>query len=398
MKKINEIKIGIIAGEESGDQLGANLIYELRNIYKESLLTIVGVGGTALQEQGLKTLFDITEISLMGVGEVLKKLPKLLYYIRKTVNYFIQENIDCLIIIDSPDFTHRVAKKIKKNKKDVPIIQYIAPSVWAWRENRAKAMKSYIDELLVILPFEPEVLKKLEGPPATYVGHSLTSNKNITDIYKVRSENALLDKTHSKKTLELLLLPGSRTYEITKLTPVFCKAAKILKNIKPELQVSILTLPHLEETIKKLTEDLPCNIGSSASYKRKALFRADAALAASGTVSLELALCDITMVLAYKLDFFAKYFIKPRIKIWSAALPNIIANQPFIPEFYDEYAKPNILAKHLEYLLNSKIAVQAQLNGFAKIRQIMETSQPSGELAAQRVVQHIKIYRLSRET
>lgn len=394
MNHINEIKIGIIAGEESGDQLGANLIHELRNIYKEASVTIVGVGGKALEKQGLKSLFDITKISLMGISEVLKKLPILLYYINKTANYFIKENIDCLIIIDSQDFTHRVAKRLKKNKKNVPIIQYIAPSVWAWRENRAKAIKLYIDELLVILPFEPEVLKKLEGPPATYVGHILASDKNIADIYKSRTE---IDKSYKKEKMELLLLPGSRIYEITKLAPVFCNAAKILKNIKPELQISILTLPHLEDIIKKFVGDLPCNIGSSEAYKIEVLSRADIALAASGTVSLELALCNIIMVLAYKLDFFAKYFIKPRIKIWSAALPNIIANQPFIPEFYDENAKSNILAKHLEYLLDSKTAAQAQLNNFVKIRQIMETSQPSGKIAAKRGVQHIKAYRLSKE-
>lgn len=239
MNHINEIKIGIIAGEESGDQLGANLIHELRNIYKEASVTIVGVGGKALEKQGLKSLFDITKISLMGISEVLKKLPILLYYINKTANYFIKENIDCLIIIDSQDFTHRVAKRLKKNKKNVPIIQYIAPSVWAWRENRAKAIKLYIDELLVILPFEPEVLKKLEGPPATYVGHILASDKNIADIYKSRTE---IDKSYKKEKMELLLLPGSRIYEITKLAPVFCNAAKILKNIKPELQISILTM------------------------------------------------------------------------------------------------------------------------------------------------------------
>lgn len=380
-----KIKLGIIAGEESGDQLGGSLIKELQSLYGSENLTIVGIGGGELTKCGLHSIFNMYEISLMGFGQVVRKLPKLIYYLRKTVNFFNQENIDCLIIIDSPDFTHRVAKKLKKIKPSLPIVQYVAPSVWAWRESRAAKMKSYIDELLVILPFEVELLKRLNGPRATYVGHQLVNNKTIESIYNIRKS------TDNKN--ELLLLPGSRIYEIQRLTPIFCKVAAILLKIQPDLKISFVTLPHFEPIIKNFVGKAPYAIGSSESYKKNAFSQAALALAANGTVSLELALCDIPMVLCYKLDILAKYLIKPFIKIWSAALPNIIVDMPIVTEIYDDIAKPNILAKHLEYLLNNNRVREVQLAGFAKLRKLMRVSTASGKLAAARIAYHINNYR-----
>lgn len=384
-----DIKIGIIAGEESGDQLGADLIKELRSFYKDATVTIVGVGGKALEKQGLKSIFAMSEISIIGIAEVLKKIPKLLYYIHKTSQYLLSENIDSLIIIDSPDFTHRVAKKVKKAKKNLPIIQYIAPSVWAWRSQRATKIKTYIDELLTILPFEPKLFKKLKGPKATYVGHNLINNCNIKKAYEAQNNK------HRSDFIELLLLPGSRKSEVKKLATMFSATAKILKISKPKLKVTIVTLPHLENLVKNLISELPCNIITDETEKWNAFAKADIALAANGTVSLELALCNIPMILAYRLDIFANYFIKPFLKIWSAALPNIILNKAFIPEFYNEYASAIVLAKQLEYLLDSKYATQAQIHNFNELRKIMQTSVPPGKLAAIRVAQHINFYLLS---
>lgn len=382
----NELTIGIIAGEESGDYLGASLIAELRNLAKDKSINIVGIGGKALQQQGLNSFFDMSEISLVGIAQILTKLPKLIYYIHKTVRFFLKSNIDCLIVIDSPDFTHRVAKKLKKIKKILPIIQYIAPSVWAWREKRAQAIKPFIDELLAILPFEPEILEKLNGPKTTYVGHSLTSDENIKFVRKYRAEKkSNLDKT------KLLLLPGSRRSEIVKLMPIFYNTSTMLKAKNPKLHITIVTLPHLKDLIKKYIKTLPCTIVTTKAEKWQAFAEADIALAANGTVSFELALCNIPMVLAYKLDILANYFIKPFIKIWSAALPNIIMNKPFIPEYYNEYAKPIILAKQLEYLLDNKLIYEAQMQNFTELYKIMRTSEPSEKIAAKRILQHLHI-------
>ncbi|GGA82362.1 lipid-A-disaccharide synthase [Brucella endophytica] len=379
------LKIAIVAGEESGDIVGADLIDALRG-RTDRLVNLVGVGGSHLQARGLKSLFDPAEISIMGLSAVLKNLPRLLWRIRQTANAVIAAKPDCLVVIDSPDFTHRVAKKVRAADPSIPIIKYVAPTVWAWRPQRARAMRAYVDHVLTILPFEVGVLQLLGGPAATYAGHRLASYQPILDV---RAARARREKSLSKDgERTLLVLPGSRRSEIKALMEPFGEAVAELAKRVETLHVILPTLPHIEPMVRALSADWPVKplIVVAEEDKWKAFEQADSALAASGTVSLELALAQVPTVLAYKTDWFAKKFLMPRITIWSAALPNIIADKVIIPEHFNEFIRPGHLARQLDRLMQPGPAREAQISGFQHIAELMETEKPAGEIAAQTVL------------
>lgn len=375
------LKIAIVAGEESGDLLGADLVDALRG-QTSRLVDLVGVGGEHLAARGLKTLFDPHEIALMGLGAILKNLPRLILRIRETAQVITAAKPDCVLLIDSPDFTHRVAEKIRQTDPSIPIVKYIAPSVWAWRPQRAPAMRAYIDHVLTVLPFENEVMQRLKGPASTYVGHRLTS---FAPVLKTRESQIALEAGRvSKVKKTLLVLPGSRRSEVQSLMAPFGQTVAELSSRVDQLEVILPTLPRIEAMVRDLTQDWTVKpiIVVGEEEKWKAFARADAALAASGTVSLELALSRIPTVLSYKPDWFARKFLVPKITIWSAALPNIIADEPIVPEFFNEFVRPGILARNLDRLMHVGAARQAQLDGFDKITSIMATSRPSGEIGA----------------
>ncbi|NKE77124.1 lipid-A-disaccharide synthase [Ochrobactrum sp. MC-1LL] len=380
------LKIAIVAGEESGDLLGADLIDALRS-QTDRLVDIVGVGGDHLAARGMKSFFDPHEIALMGLGAILKNLPGLMRRIGQTAQRIIAEKPDCVLLIDSPEFTHRVAQKIRAAKPTIPIVKYIAPSVWAWRPQRARAMKAYFDHVLTILPFEVEVMQQLSGPSATYVGHRLSSYE---PILKARAEQKILELQRTDETRKtLLVLPGSRRTEIQLLMEPFGQAVGELAARIEKLDVVLPTLPRIEEMVRDLSKNWAVKplIVLGDEEKWKAFSKADAALAASGTVSLELALSRIPSVLSYKADWFARKFLMPKIAIWSAALPNIIADEPVVPEYFNEFVRPGMLARNLERLMRPGSARQAQLDGFDKVASIMETEQPSGEIGARVVLE-----------
>src|SRR5690606_14774014 len=190
-------------------------------------IELVGVGGEALERQGLKSLFDFSELSIMGISQVLKRLPLLLRRIRQTADAMIAARPDVLLIIDSPDFTHRVARRVRKALPDLPVVDYVCPSVWAWKEERAPRMRAYVDHVLALLPFEPAVMQRLGGPATTYVGHRLIGDPDISRIRAGR----LARPDGAARTC--LLLPGSRSTEIGRLLPIFGEAAKELAARNP---------------------------------------------------------------------------------------------------------------------------------------------------------------------
>ncbi len=307
--------------------------------------------------------------------------------IGQTARRIVAEKPDCVILIDSPEFTHRVAKKIRTIAPSIPIVKYIAPSVWAWRPERARAMKAYFDHVLTVLPFEVEVMRRLSGPEATYVGHRLSSFDPV-----LQARSALLTRERERSATgrqTLLLLPGSRRSEIELLMEPFGKAVEELAARVEKLEVVLPTLPRIEKTVRLLSKDWSVKplIVLGDEEKWKAFSRADAALAASGTVSLELALSRIPCVLAYKADWFARKFLMPKITIWSAALPNIIADEPVVPEYFNEFVRPGMLARNLERLMRPGAARQAQLDGFDRVASIMSTERPSGEIGARVILE-----------
>jgi len=343
------LKIAVIAGEESGDLLAADMLAALAQ-REERPIELIGVGGANLARLGLKSFFNREDIALMGVAEVLAKLPRLIGHIYRLAAYLAQEKPDFLLIIDSPDFTHRVAKRLRKLAPNIPIVQYVAPSVWAWRPQRAAAMRAYIDLLLVVLPFEPAALARLNGPKSVYVGHRLLSAAHVQSCYAAQKRHeaeraAETGGEGAKPMRNLLILPGSRGSEIQHLMPEFGAAAAELARVIPDLHIMLPGLPHMAEKLRSLAADWPIapQLIFDEQEKWAAFAGADAALAASGTVSLELALCNVPTVLAYKTDWLVRKFILPRVKIWSAALPNIITDEPIIPEYFNEYVRPAML-------------------------------------------------------
>ncbi|WP_019223757.1 lipid-A-disaccharide synthase [Bartonella rattaustraliani] len=387
------LKIAVVAGEESGDLLGADLISCLAQ-QTGCNIHLIGVGGRHLKALGLESFFDSHDIALIGLGAVLKKLPSLLRHIRNLSKFLAQEQPDCLILIDSPDFTHRVAKKVRALAPSIPIVKYVAPTVWAWRPERAKAMHKFVDHVLAIFPFEEKVMKDLGGPATTYVGHRLLT---YPPLLTVQSEKKRLlgKKDFSLKHASsptLVILPGSRNSEIRSLMPIFREAVKILAQQIPHLHIILPTLPHLENEIRDFVQGWTSKVEIVVGEEEKwrAFTEADVALAALGTVSLELALAKIPMVLCYKLDFFSKFFLFPKITLWTAALPNIISDKAIVPEYFNEFLRPGMLARQIEQLLYNPLLRQAQLEAFEVVKQKMKTTMPSGVVAAQTIINILK--------
>lgn len=379
------LKVAIVAGEESGDLLGADLVRALRKLSGREV-QLVGTGGRHLQELGLKPLFDAGEIALMGLSAILRDLPRLIRRIGETARFVAKEKPDCLITIDSPDFSLRVASKVRKLAPDIPIIHYICPSVWAWRPGRAKAMRPHVDEVLCILPFEPKELERLGGPPGTYVGHRLATDPGVLIAAAMQER----DRGPEDGEKTLLLLPGSRRGEVRALLEPFGETVSILRARGHRLRVLLPTVPHVAEIVKEATAKWPYQpeILVDAQKKWLAFGEADAALIASGTVSLELALSGVPMLSCYKLDPVMR-MAQGLIKVWSASLPNLVADRTVVHEIYNEYVRPQWMARHLEALLVDTSLRQWQKDGFADVRRRFATDRPSGDIAAEAVLRHI---------
>lgn len=382
------LKIAIVAGEESGDLLGADIARALRQATGREV-QLVGLGGRHLGELGLVSPFDAGEIALMGFSAVLRDLPRLIRRIGQLAKTIAEEKPDCLVTIDSPDFSLRVARKVRAANPSIPIIHYVCPSVWAWRPGRAVAMRPYVDHILCILPFEVKELERLGGPPGTYVGHRLTHDAGV--LAAAKAQELPRDLTQDRiKTL--LVLPGSRRSEVRRLIETFGETVSMLRARGHRLRLLLPTVPHVADLVKSSVNrwDEKPEIIVDPQRKWQAFGKADAALIASGTVSLELALAGVPMVSSYRLDPIARAVAPYFVSVWSALLPNLIADRALIPEFYNEYVKPNNLARQLEALFADSGMRAWQKDGFAEIAKRMATGKPSGEIAASVVLRHIK--------
>ncbi|MCB8838564.1 lipid-A-disaccharide synthase [Aurantimonas sp. VKM B-3413] len=379
------MKIAFVVGEPSGDEIGADLIRGLRR--RVDRLEPVGLGGEAMQAEGLTSLFDIEELSIIGIAGIAMRLPQLLKRLSATVRFIVAERPDALVIIDSPTFSHRVARRVRDKLPDMPIVNYIPPTVWAWRESRAAAMRPYVDHAICALPFEPAILEGLSGPPATYVGHPLMKVPGLAEIL-ARDGTVAEKRPNSPPTL--LILPGSRSSEVVRLIDDFGETLQRLHLRLPGLRAILPTLPRHRERIEAAVgrwEKKP-KIVTGVAEKWAAFAAADAALAASGTVSLELALAGIPMALAYRLDPVA-YRFRHLVTAWTAALPNFIVGHPLVPEHFHEFVRPEHLARRLERLLTDTPERRAQLTGFEEIRRLMAIDQAPGETAAEIVLAEI---------
>nr|WP_321459213.1 lipid-A-disaccharide synthase [uncultured Cohaesibacter sp.] len=335
--------IYIVIGEESGDQLGARAVRAIKHACAGHV-RFAGLAGERMQAEGLSSLFPLSEIAVMGLINIIRQYPALFRRGMEVVEDILDKKPDLLLIIDSPEFTHAVAKRVRKRRPDLPIIDYVSPSVWAWRPGRARKMARYVDHVLALLPFEVGVHERLQGPKCSYVGHPLIERLDV-----LRPEEG---ERGSLESPVLLVLPGSRRSEVSRLLVEFGGVVKLAKDVHPDLRVILPAVGHLRGLIEEGLRDWPVQpeivVGEEAKF---AAFRqAHAALAASGTVTLELGLSAIPMVVAYKVDWIVRQF-KWLLTAHSIVLTNLVLGRNAIPEFLDEEANAQNLADHLLPLL-----------------------------------------------
>ncbi len=374
--------IFLIAAEESGDQLGAGLMVALRERLGP-VVKLVGIGGRHMEEQGLATLVPIDQLSIIGFAAIPKRLPLILRRIREATEAVLKARPDVLVIIDSPDFTHRVARRVRARDPSIPVVNYVSPTVWVWRGGRAKKMRAYVDRVLAVLPFETEVHRRLSGPPCSYVGHPL-----LEDLDALRPDAHELARRTAAPPL-LLVLPGSRRSEIKRNMAIFGETLRLLRDQGVTFEPVLPTVPDLLESVRAAAENWPVQprIVVSDSDKRAAFRTARAALAKSGTVTLELALAGVPMVTAYRVTGIEAFIARRVIQTSSIILANLILGENVVPEFLQQDFTAEKLAPALRNVLGDTPARQRQVEAFARLEEIMSTGgkRPS-ELAADGVI------------
>jgi lipid-A-disaccharide synthase len=373
--------IYLIATEESGDRLGSALMKVLRQRLGDDV-RFEGVGGSSMAREGLQSLFPIEELSIIGLAAVVRKLPSILRLITRATEDVLRARPDVLVIIDSPDFTHRVAKRVRQRDSSIPVVNYVSPTVWAWRPGRAKAMRAYVDHVLALLPFEPEAHRRLGGPPCTYVGHPL-----IEQIDALRP-NAEEQARRETKPPVLLVLPGSRRSEIRHHMATFGATLELLQKRGTQFELILPTMPHLVEVIAEALKAWPVQprIVVGETEKRAAFRIAHAAFAKSGTVTLELALSGVPMVTAYKAGSVEAWIIRRRITSSSVILANLVIGENVIPEFIQEDCTPENLAASLQEVLADTPMRHRQIEALARLDGIMATGAASPSVGAANVV------------
>ncbi len=380
------LKVFLIAGEESGDALGAGLMRAL-GAATGGAVCFAGVGGARMAAHGLTSLFPMEEIALHGLTAVLARLPNLMRRIDETAAAVVAAAPDVLIAVDCPAFSLRVARRVRRRTPRIAIVDYVSPTVWAYWPGRARRMARFVDRVLAILPFEPEVHRRLGGPPATYVGHPLITR--LAELRPAAGERAPLA---SGKPPVLLVLPGSRRSEIARLMVPFGAAVARVAEACGPLEVVLPAVPRLIDEVRARAAGWPVTptIVEGEAEKLAAFRRAHAALAASGTVSLELALSAVPTVVAYRTDPLIRPF-KFMLTAKSIVLPNLILDELAVPEFIDGASDPARLAAALRPLLSDGPERAAQLAAFGRLERLMDPDGPApSDRAAEAVVETLR--------
>jgi lipid-A-disaccharide synthase len=370
------LHIFLVAAEPSGDHLGAALMAALR---EKASVRFSGVGGGEMQAAGLTSLFPIDDLDIIGFSAVVKRLPQILRRIRETAAAAVAARPDVLVIIDSPDFTHRVARRVRALAPWIPIVDYVCPQVWAWRPWRARTMRRYIDHVLALLPFEPAFLALAGGPPCSYVGHPLAQQ---THLLRPNDEEA---SSRAARPPVVLALPGSRSDEIRAMAPVFGEALALASASAGALDVVVPTMPRLLPLLMRATEKWPLQsrIVIDPTQKRAAFRTARAALTKSGTVTLELALAGVPMVAAYRVSPVEAMIARAMISVDSVILANLVLGENTVPELLQRDFTAKNIARELVPLLGETPERHRQLEAFARLDAIMEigSAEPSARAA-----------------
>jgi lipid-A-disaccharide synthase len=371
------LKLFLIAGEPSGDRLGAALMAGLTSL---TSVEFSGVGGPLMQAEGLDSMFPMEELSVMGIAEVLPKYLPLKRRIRQVAEAVLASNAEALITIDSPDFCLRVAAIVKAARPDFRTIHYVAPSVWAWRPGRAAKMARVIDHVLALLPFEPPYMTAA-GMTCDFVGHPVVAEPLASDVEMAAFAGA---------GPLLLALPGSRKGEVTRLAPVFGEVVARLKAQHPDLRVALPTVRGVAGLVRELTAGwaVTPDIIEDAGAKRGAFAAADVALAASGTVSLELAANACPMVIAYDMHPATLWLMRRASLIDTVTLVNLVSETRVVPEFIGPDCRADRIAPALEAVLADPSGQKAAMA--VTMERLGKGGEPPGLRAAQSVLRAIR--------
>ena len=377
----------LIAGEPSGDVLGGRLMAALSRS-TGGRVQFAGVGGPQMESHGLVSLFPMGDLSVMGVAEVLPRLPRLLRRLHQTVAAAKSSRPAAVVTIDSPDFNFRVARRLKGN--GFPLIHYVAPTVWAWRPGRARTIATFLDHVLVLLPFEPPYFEA-EGLDSTFVGHPVVeSGADAGDGAAFRRRYGI-----DPQVPLICFLPGSRGSEVGPLMPIFGETLARLRTGRPDLRAVIATVATVSNHVTVAARDWPAPplIVSDTAEKFDAFAAADAALAASGTVALELAMADTPAVIAYKLNPLSAFLARRMIRIRHVNLVNIILDRPTVPELLQNDCRAERLAAAVDHLLGDVEArTQQAAAGREALGRLGLGGPPTGDRAARVVLDVIERY------
>jgi lipid-A-disaccharide synthase len=353
-----ELKLFILAGEPSGDRIAADLVGRLKQLVP---LELTGVGGHELEAQGIRSVFPMSDLAVMGVSDVILRLPLLLWRIEQTARAIKKGKPDIVVLVDSQDFSKLLARRLKSLGFAGKLILYVAPSVWARAPERAAKLLPLFEEVLAVLPFEPAVMRRLGGPPTCYVGHPALGERLVRDVVERGP---------------LVLLPGSRDGELRRHLGLFRQVAQQVGDHAALDGVVIPTLPSLHERLVREVADWPVavRIVSERAARADIYRQAALALAVSGTVTLELALARVPMVVTYVLDPHQARIYNQHGRP-SVSLPNRILDRFAVPEFVQDAPDAGAITTAVRALLDNKKARQDQIEAFGELSRLMETGE-----------------------
>ena len=390
------MKIFIIAGEDSGDKLGSAIIDSLREAFDGSI-NFVGIGGNGMMNRGLDSIFPMSDLSVMGLVEIALQYTNLKNRLNQTIQSILDEKPDILLTIDAPEFCFRVAKKIKLLNKNIPIAHYVAPSVWAWRPNRAKKISEFVDHILALFPFEPRYFRDV-GIKCDFVGHPIVTESLADEesIAEFKNEYSLADEPI------ILCLPGSRKSEIDRLMPVFGETLEKFSNILPSARFVLPSTPNIYEYSKKYLGSMPkdviflspekIGIDKYLKFKKASFKISSLALAASGTVSLELAANNTPMVIGYDMGFLSRQIIGLMLKTETVNLVNLITGNRNIPECLGaNFKSENLFLEMVRVYSNN----QNQIKDFRTTMDLLgQNNEPPNDRAANSLLKFCRNFKM----
>ena len=381
------MKYYLIAGEPSGDALGARLMEAIRRQDKDAIFA--GVGGESMQNQGLTSLFNISELAIMGIAEVIPSIPRILKRIDQTIAEIMRQKPDVVITIDSWSFCARIHKRLRKLKSGIMQVHYVAPQVWAWKKKRARTMYKYIDLLLTLFPHEPKYFTpyKLD---TVFVGHPVIENS----LHKDKAA-ADFKKNHNipESNRLMLVLPGSRHNEVERLLPDFLQVVEKLHAKYLDFSFVLPTVSTVAERVKKMVaeSELPILVVEGEKERHAAFQNADVAIAASGTVALELAILDVPHIIAYKVPKLTEWIAKRVLHIQFVNLTNILLGYEVVPELLQTDCNPDNILQYVEQFLSQNTLYRRQMENFEKLRKLLGMGEqtPSDNAAAE-IIERLK--------